>query len=150
MMYIFYIFKSKYCLLFFSLSLLLGYILIPKTVFYGWYTILAITFMTLFALAVTCIIRNVKEKIIVVKTYKSSIIGIIAVAIGLVALQACGVGAPICGAAVGFGILSSIFPSVLLWKISKYAIYLLEISIVFQGVALYFMNCFKQYKRKEI
>ena len=150
MKYIFYIFKSKYCLIVFILSLFLGYSLVPKAVFYGWYTILAIIFITLFALSITCIIRNVKEKILLAKTYKSSVIGIIATAVGIVALQTCGVGAPVCGAAVGLGIVSSIFPSVLVWKISKYAIDLMVISIAFQLLALYFMNCFKRFKQLNI
>jgi len=144
MKYLFSIFKSKYCLIVFAISLFLSYFLIPKTVFYGWYKILAYTFMISFSLTITCIIRNVKEKILLAKTYKSSVIGIIATALGLTALQVCGVGAPVCGAAVGLGILSSIFPTVFVDVMSKYAVHIIVLSIIFQLVALYFMNCFKE------
>lgn len=143
-MYLFNIFKSKYCLIVYALSALLSYFLIPKTVFYGWNIILVIIFMITFSLILTCTIRNVKEKIVLARTYKSSIIGIIAAALGLAALQVCGVGAPICGAALGFGIFSSIFPAVFVNLISDYAIDFILFSILLQGVALYFMHCFKR------
>ena len=148
MIYLFNIFKSKYCLIAFVLSLILSYFLIPKAVFYQWYIILAITFMLALSLTLTCIIRNIKEKILLARTYKSSIIGIIATALGLAALQVCGVGAPVCGAAVGVGILSSIFPAIFINIISKYQIYFIVFSILFQLVALYFMNCFKEFSVK--
>ena len=144
MRYLFYIFKSKYCIIAFILILFLSHFLIPKTVFYGFYTILAIIFIISFSLTITCIIRNIKEKILLAKTYKSSIIGIIATALGLAALQVCGFGAPVCGAAVGLGILSSILPTAFMNIISKYVVQFLVISIIFQLVALYIMNCFKK------
>ena len=146
MRYLFYIFKSKYCLIVFVLSLVISYFLVPKTVFYGVYTILAIAFMAAFALTLTCIVRNIKEKVLLAKTYKSSIVGILATALGLVALQVCGIGAPVCGATVGLGIVSSIFPAVFIELMSKYAIYLILISLIFQLFALYFMDCFKGVK----
>ena len=149
MIYLLNIFKSKYCLSVFALSFVLSYFLIPKTVFYGWYTAIAILFMISFSLVTTCIVRNVKEKVMLAKTYKSSIIGIVAVALGLGALQVCGVGAPVCGAAVGLGIFSSIFPTVFVNLMSRYSIHFIILSIVFQLVALYFMNCCKNLKLKK-
>ena len=144
MKYLFYVFKSKYCIAAFILTLFLSYFLIPKTVFYGFYTLLAAIFMISFALSITCIIRNIKEKILLARTYESSVIGIIATALGLAALQVCGVGAPVCGAAVGFGILSSILPTAFIDIMSKYAVQFILISVIFQLVALYLMNCFKE------
>ena len=144
MRYLFYIFKSKYCIIAFILILFLSYFIIPKTSFYAFYTIFVAIFMISFSLTITCIVRNIKEKIILAKTYKSSIIGIIATALGLAALQVCGFGAPVCGAAVGLGILSSILPTAFMKIISRYAIQFLLVSIIFQLVALYIMNCFKK------
>ena len=112
MKYIIAVLKSKYCEIVFLVSFFLSYFLIPKNVFHGWNQLLAYAFMLVFALTTTCIIRNIKEKILLARTYKSSILGIIAVALGLAALQVCGANAPVCGAAVGVGILSSIFPAV--------------------------------------
>ena len=147
MKYLFYIFKSKYCLAVFIISLILSYFLIPKTVFYKWYIILAATFMVLFSLTITCMVRNIKEKVMLAKTYKNSIVGIIAIALGLSALQVCGVGAPFCGAAVGLGLFSSIFPAAFMDVMAKYAASFIAFSIVLQLFALYFMNCFKKVKR---
>lgn len=135
--------RSKYCIGVFILSLILSYFLIPGRLFYGIYLVLAIVFMILFALTLTCIIRNIKEKIVLAKTYKSSLIGIIAGGIGLAAVQVCGVGAPVCGATIGMGILSTVFPMVFVDILTKYASIILIISIIFQFIALYFMNCFE-------
>ncbi len=144
MIYLFSLFKSKYCLIVFPLSLGLSYLMMPGKVFYSWYILVSVLFMLSFSLVVTCIIRNVKEKILLAKTYKSSIVGIVATALGLASLQVCGVGAPVCSAAVGAGILSSLFPTVFLNLMEKYALQFILASILFQLIALYFMNCFKQ------
>jgi len=76
---------------------------------------------------------------------ESSTIGIVATTIGLAALQICGVGAPVCGAAVGLGIISSIFPTVFINVMSKYAVYFIVFSITIQLITLYFMKCFKKF-----
>lgn len=136
--------KSKYCIAVFVFSMVLSYFLIPSHVFYSWYTALALLFMVLFSLTLTCIVRNIKERIVLAKTYKSSLVGIIAIGLGLGALQVCGFGAPVCGAAVGFGVLSFIFPAAFEHVFSEYAVDILVLSIAFQFIALYFMNCFKK------
>jgi hypothetical protein len=102
--------------------------------------------MISFSLTISCIVRNIKEKIKLAKTYKSSIIGLISTIIGLSALQVCGIGAPICGATIGFGFLATIFPSLFLNMSNSFAIFLVIFSIILQIVALYFMNCFKKVK----
>ena len=88
--------------------------------------------------------RNVKEKVILAKTYKSSLIGILATAIGLSALQVCGVGAPVCGATIGAGFLSALFPGIFMRFLDNFAVYILIASILLQIISLYFMNCFKK------
>ena len=137
--------KSRYCIAVFAFSMLLSYFLIPRHAFYSWYIALAFLFMVLFSLTLTCIVRNIKERIVLAKTYKSSLVGIIAIGLGLGALQVCGFGAPVCGAAVGFGVLSFIFPAAFEHVFSEYAVHMLVLSIAFQFIALYFMNCFKKY-----
>jgi len=137
--------KSKYCIAVFVFSMILSYFLIPSRAFYSWYIVLALLFMISFSLTITCIVRNIKERIVLAKTYKSSIVGIIAIGLGLGALQVCGFGAPVCGAAVGFGVLSFIFPAAFEHVFSEYAVDILLLSIAFQLIALYFMNCFKKY-----
>jgi len=86
---------------------------------------------------------NIKERIKLARTYKNSILSIIATAIGLSALQVCGVGAPVCTATIGAGILALIFPVTFVEFLSDYSILIISISILFQLIALYFMNCFK-------
>lgn len=128
-------------------ALLISYFLIPKKVFYREYTIIAIIFMISFSLTLMCITRNIKEKIALARTYKSSVFGVIAVAIGLSALQVCGVGAPVCGAVVGAGVASVFFPTFLSTFFSKYSLVIVSSSIVFQISSLYFMNCFNEIKK---
>ena len=142
-MYIVQIFKSRYCVVTFGISLVLSYFLIPKTAFYGWYTVLPLLFMLSFALTLTCIVRNVKERVLLAKTSGSSIVGIVAAALGLTALQVCGIGAPVCGASVAMGVLSAIFPTAFVGWLSRYAVQFTLFSILLQVVALYFMNCFQ-------
>ena len=143
-MYLLKVFKSGYCQLTFVLFLAAGYFLTPKLILNGWQFFLAALFIFLFALVLTCLVRNVKEKAILARKYKSSLIGIIAAALGLAALQACGFGAPVCGASIGVGIMSAVFPGVFVNFFSAYSVYIIIFSIIFQFLALYFMNCFKE------
>ena len=143
--YLLAIFRSHYCQAVFSASLLGGYFLMPHGVFHRLVEmVLVFIFIILFALVLTCLVRNIKEKIVLAKTYTSSLISIVAAGIGLAALQVCGVNAPICGASVGLGFLSALFPSLLINFLEKYGLYLLAASISFQILSLYLMNCFKR------
>ncbi len=142
--YIIKVFKSNYCKFLFLLFFVLSYFLIPASVFYGIYTLLAIAFMISFSLTLTCLIRNIKERVLVAKEYKKSIVGILASAVGLTALQVCGVGAPLCGAYLGAGILSTILPGFFMNFLEKYSVVLILFSIVFQIIGLKSMNCFKK------
>ncbi len=142
--YLFNTLKSYYCVLIFTIAFIASYFLVPEKIFYGWYTILGISFMTVFALVIMCIVRNIKEKVVLAKTYGGSIVSIIAVAIGLAALEVCGVGAPVCGATIGIGIFSALLPSVALGFFEKYGTYIVVFTVILQVISLYFMNCFKK------
>jgi len=139
------IFKSNYCRIIFLIAFFGGYFLIPKAVFTDQYALgLSALFLFSFALTITCLIRNIKERVVQAQIYKSSLIGIIATAIGISALQACGIGAPICGASIGTGIVSMIFPGVLFTYLHEYSVLIIVISILSQLISLYFMNCFSK------
>lgn len=143
MKYLFTVFKSKYCVIVFILALIASYFLIPKQVFYKWYTALALVFMLTISSTITCIVRNVKERIALSRTTETSILSIIATGIGITALQVCGVGAPVCGASLSMGFLSFLFPTVFTGFITRHATLIIGFSIALQIIALYFMNCFK-------
>ncbi len=141
--YIITVLQSHYCQIVFLATLFVSYFLIPAKVFYGWGYVLAISFMLVFALSLTCIIRNVKERILLAKTYKQSIWQIVLIILGLSAFQVCGIGAPICGATVGLGMVSIIFPGVFINFLDEYYLLIILFSIILQLISLYFMKCFK-------
>ena len=143
MLHIFELFKSKYCIGAFILFFFLSYLIIPKTIFRGAYSLLGIAFMLLFSLIATCILRNVKEKILLAKTYKGSLIAVVGSILGIGSLHACAIGAPIC-AFPALGIVLSILPATLINLISEYAIYLIAVSLILQLFALHFMGCFRK------
>ena len=147
--YLLFIFKSNYCKILFVLFFLGSYFLIPKTLFHGYLSLLAVLFMFSVSLTFTCLVRNTKERVLLAKTYKSSIIGLLATALGVSALQVCGIGAPVCGASVGLSIVSLIFPSVVVGFMDQYAVYLILVSIIVQILSLYYLKCFKHMCRNE-
>jgi hypothetical protein len=102
--------------------------------------------MFLFSLTTTCLVRNVKERIKYAKTYKSSLLSLLATGIGLAALQVCGAGGLFCGANIFIGILSSILPNIMLGFLDKYSLLILIISIFTQIFSLYKMKCFHEAK----
>ena len=144
MKYIKKVFQSKPCLATFLLSLILSYFLIPKKVFYESFILIAFAFMFLFSLTITCTVRNFKEKMKLAKSTKGTGLAAIAAAIGLVSLQVCGVGAPVCGATVGIGILSIFLPVTAIGLIENYAIEIIILIILVQLISLKYMNCFKE------
>ena len=144
MMYLRSVWESHYCKIVFLISVAAGYFLIPNNLFNTWHNvILSIVFILLFATTITCVIRNIKERAVMEKTRNGSALSIIAVAIGVISLQVCVASAPVCGAAVGFGLISLILPTVALGFISQYGTYLIVLSILIQAISLYYMNCFK-------
>ena len=140
--YLVKIFNSNYCKIVFLIGLIGGYFLIPKTLLDGFIKILSYLFIFLFALIIACIVRNIKERIVLAKTYSSSIISAIATGLGLVSLHVCGIGAPMCGATIGLGIASSILPSFFLDFITNHSLEIFIISIIFQLLSLFSMRCF--------
>ena len=144
-MYIAETLKSHYCKIVFAVVFALSYFLVPQKVFYRWYILLGVAFMTMFALTITCIVRNIKERVMLKRTSGGSIISIIAVAVGFAALEVCGVGAPVCGATIGLGIFSALLPGMTLGFFEKYGVYIVVVTIALQAISLYFMNCFKEF-----
>ncbi len=137
-------FDSHYCKVVFALSVALMWFISPKRIFYKYYAILGWTFIITSSLVLTCFIRNIKERVVTARSQGSSLLGILLIAIGLVAMNVCTVGAPICGASVAVGILSLILPGVAMGFFEKYAVAIIASSIALQLVALYYMKCFKK------
>jgi hypothetical protein len=136
--------KSKYCIAVFFLGLLLGYLLVPKTIFYGLYYILGFSYIIIFSLVLVCIVRTIKDKINNFKSSGAGILTVIASIIGFSAMQVCGVGAPVCGAGIGMGLLSVVAPQASFPLLNKYSLFIIIFSLVFQIFALYYMGCFKK------
>lgn len=148
-LYIVFIFKSHYCKIIFLILLPLVYLLVPEGVFFGWFKFLGIVFVLSFALILTCMIRDVKEKVVSHKKNKTgSLFGIIAAAIGLSALQVCTVGAPVCGATIGLAFLSSILPAFAFKFLYNYAIWIILLSLGIQFISFYKMKCFVNVSKK--
>lgn len=137
------IFKSNYCKFVFLISLVLVFIATPKKIFYEFYTILGIFFILITSLTITCFVRNIKEKIKEAKIHGASLIGIISIVFGIGALQACTIGAPVCGASIGAGVVALFFPGLAFGLLEKYSILITIISILIQIIALHYMKCFK-------
>ena len=140
-LYIFKILKSHYCQLVLFLGFILAYYLTPENVFQSDNRLIALIFMLVFAMTITCVVRNIKEKVIIAKSLKSSLVGIIATAIGLSALQVCGMSG-VCVVGVGAGILSLILPGFMMNFLESYSVVLLYFSIFIQLASLYYMKCF--------
>ena len=102
--------KSNYCRLVFLISTVIIYLFTPKHVLYGWFSIIGVLFMLTSALVITCLVRDIKDRIILAKNTKSTGLAMFATVIGLVALQTCSISAPVCGASIGAGILAIIIP----------------------------------------
>lgn len=133
------VFESKICFFVFLISLVIGYFLTPKNVFYGFYTFLGIFYIIFFALVMTCMIRVIKEKVLNLKKAGASFFSIILSIFGFSALNVCGIGAPVCTSGITIG-FASIFPSFL----KEYSIYFLILSIVLQILAIIYMGCLKK------
>lgn len=136
------ILESKYCLLVFVISLIVSMLLIPQKVFYKWYFILTIAFVLTFALTITCIVRNIKEKIKIRKHTSKSIISLILSIIGFSALQVCTIGVPVCGAA-GLGLFAIIIPRFAFHFFNNYSVWIVVITIILQVISMNSMSCFK-------
>ncbi len=124
----------------------MSYFLIPKKIFFEWFTLIGLLFMLVFSITLTCIVRNIKEKVVLARTSGASVLSILAVVIGFSALQVCGVGAPVCSASIGLGLFSFLFPAFFNNLLQDYSIHFIVLSIIVQVISLFFMNCFKEVK----
>lgn len=124
------------------MSLTVGYLLTPKDVLFGRYSVVAIAFIIIFSLTIACMVRTIKERVKTSINLGNSAIGVLASIIGLSALQVCGLGVPACGASVGAGIVSLIFPGFVFKHIREYSVLILSFSIFAQMYSLHKMNCF--------
>ncbi len=142
------IFRSNYCKFVFLLSVVFISFLTPKKIFYGYYAVLGVLFIFVASLTLTCLVRTIKERVYSAKASGASLVSILSIIFGFGALQACTIGAPVCGAMAGGGIIALIIPGFAFNLIEKYSIWVIVFSILIQFFALYFMNCFKfSYKR---
>jgi len=142
--YLLKILKSHYCKFVFLISLIGSYYLLPKKIFYKLYTLIGILFIVTTSLTITCLVRNIKEKIVSAKASGASLLGIISIIFGFGALQTCTIGVPICGTTIGGGIIGLIFPGFVFNLMEKYSVLIAMISIFIQLLSLYLMKCFQK------
>jgi Ca2+-dependent lipid-binding protein len=71
--------KTTPCAIVFLISLIIGFLLTYKILFVGYYTILGIVFILVFATTIACMTRSTKEKVIQAREYKKSFLGILGV-----------------------------------------------------------------------
>ena len=109
--------------------------------FYGWYNIIAYGFIFSTSLTITCIFRNTKERIKINKQNNKSLISIILSIFGIIATQVCGIGAPMCGAALGGSIGITFMPVFMQSFFQDYALYIIILAIVGQMYSLYALKC---------
>ena len=134
--------RSHYCKGVFLVSSVLVYFLVPSKIWYGLYSLIGVVFILSTAALITCIVRALKEKLLSSRASGASFFGILSTVVGLGALQTCSIGAPICGASVGAGIVAFFVPGFTLHFLEDQAVLVICGSIVFQLVSLYLMHCF--------
>jgi hypothetical protein len=123
------------------MALFVFYFLIPKKMFYGWYNLIAYLFILSTALTTTCIFRNTKERIVLNRKGGKSWFAVILSVFGVLATQVCGIGAPMCGAALGGSIGLTFLPSIAQGFFEDYAVYIIIIAILGQMYSLYILKC---------
>ncbi len=143
--------SSIYCKIVFVVAFISSYFLLPPDIISGPHKYIAVAFMFSFSFSIACIVRNIKEKVVLARTYKTSVFSLVLSIIGFSAFQVCGLNAGMCTATVGMGVVSTIFPTFFVGFLSDYAFLIIWISVFFQLFALYIMKCFNKniYKCKE-
>jgi len=142
-------FKSKYCILVFIVSLFVGY-MIAKTSFRNFFVgsyfalINIIVFLLLFSLSLTCNIRLLRIKI---KEYRKSlytpgIINAILYIFGIIATQTCLING-VCGISIGLSLLSTILPSIVLKFFVDWGVWILLMVNLALLINLFYMKCFR-------
>lgn len=134
--------NTKYCWLVFMIAWWLWFWMIHETLFTGIYTILWFLFTIVFALTVTCLIRNIKEKVKLANKAWKSLIWIIGATIWIATAQLCWINAVFCGSTIWMWLLSTILPTTTMWFLSEYSVIIIILSIITQLIWLYFMKCF--------
>lgn len=141
-LYLINILHSNYCKLVFLSAFFGSYFIVPDAVFVGQYRLLVLFFMLTFSLVATCIVRNIKEKILIAHHVKTTFVGLFFYILGISALQVCGMSAAMCTASVGAGLVSVIFPGVMFNYLIEYSVYVVYLSITSQLLVLYYLKCF--------
>lgn len=141
------ILKSKYCQIVFLISLVIGYFLVPSSVFASDKFYFGYIFIITFALVVTCLVRGIKERIKSFKTYGAIGLASLSSLIAYLSLQVCGIGSLCIN--IGIGILSLLPSSILPIVYHNYEI-IFAFSIALQIFTLYLMGCFKKFSIKTI
>lgn len=142
--FIFSIFKSKYCWLSLFFGLIIGYYIVPDKIFNSSWFIVGLIYSIVFAVVISCTIRIIKERAVNIKNTGAGFLSVLAAIFGIGAMQVCGVGAPICGATIGFSVFSILVPGIPLEILTEFALQIIIASIGLQLLSLYYMKCFKK------
>lgn len=142
--YLLKVMRSFYCKIVFVLSFIVSFYLLPENVFDGVHKYIAIAFMFSFSFSLACIIRNIKERVVLAHTYKTSVVSLILSVLGFSAFQVCGINAGMCTATVGMGVVGTIFPGFFVGFLEDYGHLIIWLAVIFQLVGLYFMRCFNR------
>jgi hypothetical protein len=127
--------ESGLCKAVFALSLLVAYAIVPQQVF-SQYAVLAAAFLLSFAYTMACVAYIARERAKVAAGRGA--LPVIASAVGLAALSACGAAA--CGS-IGIGIFSLALPIAAVHFFAQYGAYVVLASIAAQLLSLWGMNC---------
>jgi len=127
---------SYLCRAVFAVSLVFGYLLVPKAVIDQYFFLSAAFFLT-FAYALACVTYAVKENI--KRAKGTGAFSVAASAIGLVALSACGLSLA-CGT-IGIGIFSLALPIAAVHFFAQYGAYVVLASMLLQLFSLWKMGC---------
>lgn len=149
-LYLARVLKSNYCKLVFLLAFFGSYFMVPANIFVGKYQLLVLVFMLIFSTVAMCVVRNIKEKVVVAHQLKTSFVGLILYILGLSALQVCGMSATMCTASVGAGIVSVFFPGVFFNYLVEYSVYIVYFSIITQLYVLHHLRCFFSAGKKSL
>jgi hypothetical protein len=137
------IIRKRSCIAVFAVSVIIVSLVIPKNIFYGYYTLLGVTFIVSSSFLMTCLVRGAKEKSDAM-AHKGSYAGIFFSVLGLLAMDACTIGAPMCGATVATGLAALLLPGIAIGFMEQYSLMIIALSLVIQVAALNHMGCFRR------
>jgi len=134
--------KSNYCRAIFVISVIVSYFLLPDFIFMGWLSLLAVLFMLIFSVSMTCMVRGIKDTLANTKKTSTSVLSLISMLFGFSAFHACTIGAPLCVTA-GLGLLVVALPGFMVDVLSTYGVIIIVVSMVIQILVLYWMGCLR-------